>query len=96
MAADEHQAQDVVAVVLLVQPIGQSLFGVVEVGDVGLIRQRLGVGLTADAVDAGVARATMISQGGGVSRGARSAARSGAPLRHASWNASSATSRSRK
>ena len=55
MAADEQQAQDVVAVVGPVQPFGQRLLDVVEVGDGVLVGQRLLAAAAAGLVDGGVA-----------------------------------------
>ncbi|MHC2158259.1 hypothetical protein ACVL5V_000680 [Bradyrhizobium ottawaense] len=56
MAADEHQPQDVVAVVRAVQPFGQRAFGVVEIGDrLVVLRQRLLLAGPAHLVDGGIA-----------------------------------------
>ena len=41
MAADEQQPQDVVAVVRAVEPLGELLLGVVEIGDRVVLGQRL-------------------------------------------------------
>ena len=40
MAADEQEPQDVVAVLLAVESVGQLAFGVVEIGDRRLVGQR--------------------------------------------------------
>jgi hypothetical protein len=56
MAADEHQPQDVVAVVRAVEPIGERALGIVEIGDrLVVLGQRLLLAVAAHLVDRGVA-----------------------------------------
>jgi hypothetical protein len=52
MAADEHQPQNVVAVVRAVEPLGERALGVVEIGDrLVVLRQRLLLAGAAHFVD---------------------------------------------
>ena len=55
MAADEQQPQDVVAIVRAVEPLGELLLGVVEVGDRVVLGQRLLLLAPPDIVDRDVA-----------------------------------------
>ena len=55
MAADEQQPQDVVAVVRAVEPLGQRLLGVVEIGDRLVLGQRLLLAVAPDLVDRDIA-----------------------------------------
>ena len=55
MAADEEQPQDVVAVLRPVELLGDGLFGIVEIGEHLLGRQRRLLPAAAELVDAGVA-----------------------------------------
>jgi hypothetical protein len=55
MAADEQEAQDVVAVMRVVEPLGDVRLGVVEVRDQLVRRQRLALSRAADVVEGEVA-----------------------------------------
>ena len=55
MAADEQQPQDVVAVMRAVEPFGELLLGVVEVGDRRVLGQRLLLPAPPDIVDRDIA-----------------------------------------
>ena len=55
MTADEQQPEDIVAVVGAVDLLGDSRFGVPEVGQQVFGRQRLLLGLTPDGIDGAVA-----------------------------------------
>ncbi len=55
MAADEQQPQNVVAVVRAVEPFGQRVFGVVEIGDRLVVGQRLLLAIAPDIVDRDIA-----------------------------------------
>ncbi len=55
MAADEQQAQDVVAVVGAVQPLGQGRLGVAEIGQLVLVGQGVVAAGLADLIDGDVA-----------------------------------------
>jgi hypothetical protein len=74
MAADEEEPEDVVAIIGLVDALDQRRFGVRQVRQRLLRRQRPLARLPADAVDAGVA-ADHDEPGGGVAR--RAVARPG-------------------
>ena len=95
MAADEQQPQDVVAVVRAVEPLGELLLGVVEIGD-RLSSSGSGCCLRLRLMSSiATLRPTMISQAAG-SRGGPFCGQVFSARRQASWNASSAVSRSRK
>jgi hypothetical protein len=55
MAADEQQPQNVVAVMRTVEPFGQRLLGVVEIGDRLVLRQRLLLAIPPDVIDRDIA-----------------------------------------
>ena len=55
MAADEQQPQDIVAVMRAVEPFGELLLGVVEIGDRLVLGQRLLLAAAADLVDRDIA-----------------------------------------
>ncbi len=95
MAADEQQAQDVVAIVRVVQPLGDRGLGIAEVRQRVIVRQRLALGLPARRVDADVA-ADHDQPGGGIAR--RAVARPGlrAPAGRRSGTPPPRASRSRK
>ena len=68
MAADEQEAQDVVAIVLAVEALGQLGFGVVQIGNDLLGRQRLLLVPARAPASIATLRPTMMSQAAG-SRG---------------------------
>ncbi len=41
VTADEHQPQDVVAIMRAIEPFGELVLGIVEIGDGAVVRQRL-------------------------------------------------------
>ena len=55
MAADEQQPQNIVAVVRAVEPLGQRVFGIAEVGDRLVLGQRLLLAAAPDVVDRDIA-----------------------------------------
>jgi hypothetical protein len=55
MAADEQQPQDVVAIMRTVEPLGELLLGVVEVGDRLVLGQRRLLAAAPDIVDRDIA-----------------------------------------
>jgi hypothetical protein len=55
MAADEQQPQDVVAVMRTVEPLGKPLLGIVEIGDISVLGQRLLPAGAPDVVDRHIA-----------------------------------------
>ena len=68
MAADEQEAQDVVAVMRAVEALGERRLGVLEVGDRLVRRERLGRGRCRRTASIAALRPTRISQAAG-SRG---------------------------
>ena len=67
MAADEQQPQDVVLVVLAVEPVGQRRLGIVEIRQHRLVRQFRLLRLPADLIHRGIA-ADQDQPGGGIAR----------------------------
>ena len=55
MAADEQQPQNIVAIMRAVEPFGQRLFGIVEIGDRLILRQRLLLAAAPDVIDRNIA-----------------------------------------
>jgi hypothetical protein len=55
MTADEQEAQNVVAVVRTVKPLGKVRLGILEIGDCIVIGQRLALATTTHIVKRGVA-----------------------------------------
>ena len=77
MAADEQEAQHVVAIVRAVEPLGEVGLGIVEIGDDLVGRQRLALAAAAHVVERDVAP-DQDEPGGRDRAAARSAARSSA------------------
>ena len=94
MAADEQQPQHVVAIMLVVEALGHRCLDVAEIGDHVLGRQRLQLALRRVSSSEAL-RPTKISQASG-SRGGPFTGQVFSARSDASWNASSARSRSRK